>query len=382
MLTPWRLIVLSALLLTAACDAVDDPVIFFGADEIPERLSEWGILIADGASLRLNERVVPYELNTPLFSDYALKLRTVWMPAESSALYRSDVEFDFPVGSIISKTFHYRYAGREGDAPVRVIKAEGEAVLDADGELDMEQHFLVETRLLIRYEKGWKALPYVWNAEQTDAFLETAGEVLNMELLYESGEIESIAYVVPDTNQCAACHTPDHASKVLRPLGPKARQLNRNYSYGSAVSNQLDYWRSAGLLEGFDGSARSGAPRIANWSNPGDATLEQRARAYLDVNCAHCHNPKGAADTSALNLNLEAALDRRFGICKAPVAVGRGSGNRPYDIFPGRAEDSILLYRMEDADPAIAMPELGRATNHVEGIGLIREWINSLSGTC
>ena len=126
----------------------------------------------------------------------------------------------------------------------------------------------------------------------------------------------------------------------------------------------------------------SAAPKIANWTNPGDATLEDRARAYLDVNCAHCHNEQGAADTSALNLNIEADLDRNFGICKPPVAVGRGSGNRPYDIYPGRPEESILLFRMENADPAIAMPELGRASNHTEGIAVVRDWINGLPGTC
>jgi hypothetical protein len=142
----------------------------------------------------------------------------------------------------------------------------------------------------------------------------------------------------------------------------------------------LTYWSSNGLLSGFEGPSL--APKIANWSNPRDATLEERSRAYLDANCAHCHNPSGAADTSALNLNIEADLDRHFGICKPPVAVGRGSGNRPYDIYPGKAEESILLFRMEDADPGIAMPELGRATNHVEAIAVIRDWINGISGEC
>ena len=134
------------------------------------------------------------------------------------------------------------------------------------------------------------------------------------------------------------------------------------------------------MLTGFEDVVA--APKIASWSKPGNATLAERARAYLDVNCAHCHNPQGAADTSALNLNIEAEVDRQFGICKPPVAVGRGSGNRPFDIYPGRAEDSILLYRMEDSDPAIAMPELGRASVHTEGVAVIRDWINSLSGKC
>jgi uncharacterized repeat protein (TIGR03806 family) len=354
----------------------------FAADDIPERLSDWQLLIVDGNSLRLNDRVVPFDLNTPLFSDYALKLRTVWMPPGTTAEYSSDREFDFPVGTIISKTFHYEHADSDSASEPRLIKADREAVLGAGGTLDLDNYYLAETRLLIRYEDGWKAFPYVWNAEQNEAFLEPAGEFLNLYLVSASGEEESIVYVVPDQNQCAACHTPDHASKELRPLGPKARQLNRDYSYISGVENQLGFWARSGMLDGLNSSDMSAVPKIANWSKPGDASLEERARAYLDANCAHCHNPKGAADTSALNLNIDAEVDRQFGICKPPVAVGRGSGNRPYDIYPGRAEKSILVYRMEDADPAIAMPELGRATNHIEGITVIRDWINTLSGQC
>ena len=375
-----QLLLIASILLTGGCESEPGQIVVFGADEIPDQLSDWRLLITDGKTLSLNDRVVPYELNTPLFSDYALKLRTVWMPTGASAEYRSDHEFDFPVGTIISKTFHYELASGASGGKVSVIKADREAVLSAEGTLNLDDYYLAETRLLIRYEEGWKAFPYVWNTAQDEAFLEPAGELLNLKLISETGEEESIVYVVPDRNQCAACHTPDHDSKALRPLGPKARQLNREYSYTSGTENQLAYWTRNGMLSGFDDSSH--APKIANWSNPEDATLEERARAYLDVNCAHCHNAQGAADTSALNLNIEAEVNRQFGICKPPVAVGRGSGNRPYDIYPGRAEDSILLFRMEEADPAIAMPELGRASNHAEAIEVIGNWINGLPGTC
>ncbi len=375
-----RTMLLSLLLLIASCDSAKKPVTYFGPEDIPRELSRWNLLLVDGGHLYLNDRVTPYDLNTPLFSDYALKLRTVWMPRGTSAEYKRDIEFDFPVGTIISKTFHYQFSNDEGTDAVRVVKADREATLDENGALGLDEYFLVETRLLIRYEDGWKAFPYVWNSDQTEAYLEPAGELLNLELVSESDESESIVYVVPDQNQCAACHTPDHSSKELRLLGPKARQLNREYSYISGAENQIEHWARNGLLSGIEDI--SSVPTIANWSKPGDATLEERARAYLDVNCAHCHNPRGAADTSALNLNIEAEVDRGFGVCKPPVAVGRGSGNRPYDIYPGRAEDSILLYRMEDSDPAIAMPELGRASSHFEGTAVVRGWINSLSGTC
>jgi hypothetical protein len=180
-------------------------------------------------------------------------------------------------------------------------------------------------------------------------------------------------------NQCGACHAPDHSTRAIRPLGPKAHQLNREFAYADGTRNQLVYWSETGRLIGLGESPPPGA----RWSNrdhgESNAAL---ARAYLDVNCAHCHNPRGAADTSALILNLDAPVDRKFGVCKPPVAVGRGSGNRPYDIFPGRPEQSILLYRMEHDDPAIMMPELGRAMAHTEAVTVIRQWIASLPGNC
>jgi hypothetical protein len=91
-----------ALLFLASCDFATRPVMLFDAEEIPERLSDWQLLIVDGDKLHLNDRVVPYDLNTPLFSDYALKLRTVWIPPRTSAKYSDDREFDFPVGTIFS----------------------------------------------------------------------------------------------------------------------------------------------------------------------------------------------------------------------------------------------------------------------------------------
>jgi hypothetical protein len=118
------------------------------------------------------------------------------------------------------------------------------------------------------------------------------------------------------------------------------------------------------------------------WSDPGDGTLTERARAYLESNCAHCHNDRGAADTSGLDLRATVPAGRATGICKPPVAVGRGSGNRPWDIAPGEPDQSILLYRMAHTDPAIAMPELGRGTVHTEAVELISAWITALPGHC
>ena len=373
---PRAACIVCAALVLAACGDAASPVVLHPEDAIPERLSEWGVVFADGGTFRLNDGVVPYELNSPLFSDYALKLRTVWLPPGTSAEYAEDREFGFPVGTIISKTFHYERAETTGPANA-VVRADRESALDGDGGLDLGEYLLVETRLLVRYATGWKALPYVWNAAQTEATLQVAGDVRELRLV-GGGESVSFAYLVPDTNQCGGCHTPDHTAKELRPLGPKAWQLNRPYAWWGDETGQLAHWAAAGLLAGLVGTPPPGI----RWSAPGDAPLEARAKAYLDANCAHCHNPAGAADTSALNLHIDAPVDRGYGVCKPPVAVGRGSGDRRYDIWPGRPEASILTFRMEHTDPAIAMPELGRAVIHREGVQLISDWIRDMNGDC
>jgi hypothetical protein len=77
-------------------------------------------------------------------------------------------------------------------------------------------------------------------------------------------------------------------------------------------------------------------------------------------------------------------LDRpaHLGICKSPVAAGKGSGGRQFGIHPGQPDRSILVYRMEANDPGVMMPEIGRAVAHEEGVALVREWIEGLEGGC
>ena len=339
-------------------------------DEPPALLSEWGVITAPGRQLQLNAGVIPYELNAALFSDYAQKLRTIWMPPGSSAQYDETAEFSFPPGTIISKTFYYPKAAGWSDAQHAVLQSGQVAELARGATLDLDLHVLLETRLLVRYADGWRGFPYVWNGAQSDATLQIAGDVIALQLV-AGRTSQDINYIVPDANQCKGCHTPDHSAADMRPLGPKAWQLNRGHAWWGDGASQLEHWTSTGLLQGMP-AAVPAAPQ----------TAEQRVRAYLDANCAHCHNPRGAADTSALQLNIAAPVDRHYGICKPPVAVGRGSGDRPYDIYPGRPDDSILLYRMQHSDPAIAMPELGRSAVHVEGVAMVSAWIAALPGDC
>lgn len=301
---------------------------------LPPKLSDFGFF-SDAAGRQPVARVIPYDLITPLFSDYAEKYRFAYVPPGTRATYDADIAFDFPVGSALIKSFGYE---REGKL------------------------HLIETRVLLRRQSGWVALPYVWNQEQTEAVLKRAGTRVPVSFTDPSGEKRQISYAVPNQNQCKGCHD---LSGQITPIGPKARNLNHE--------GQLARWVDVGLLD----RAPTDAPALARWDDTA-APLNSRARAYLEVNCAHCHNPKGPASNSGLFYGWKETGSNALGIGKHPVAAGRGSGNREVVIAPGQSGQSILLYRLESTDPGIAMPELGRATAHKEGVSLLSQWIAAM----
>lgn len=313
-------------------------------------------LFRDGATQAPNDGLLPFDLNTPLFSDYARKHRFVYLPPGTSATYNARETFTFPVGTLLVKTFAFPVDERD--------PALGER--------------LIETRLLLRRNTGWDAITYVWNAEQTEAKRRVIGARVPVDYPQADGSRFQITFQVPNTNQCKECHA-EH-NDVLAPLGPKARNLNKDYDYGDAVENELQRWTQVGYLTGAPDPAD--APRSPAFDDPEAGTLEERARAYLDVNCGHCHNPSGLARTSGLYLDIHEETPARLGVCKGPVAAGQGSGGRKVDILPGDPDGSILVYRMESTAPGVAMPELGRQTVHAEAVALIRDWISGLEGTC
>jgi uncharacterized repeat protein (TIGR03806 family) len=411
-----RWYIIAAALLIAACAGETTTAPAFHANENPDRLSEWGMIAAKDGALILNSGVTPYDLATPLFSDYAQKLRTVWLPDGKPAQYSADGAFDFPVGTVITKTFYYVQSSAQWDG---VITTRETPPL-IDNTLALTGIRLIETRILVHRKDGWAALPYVWNDDQTDAMLKRTGAVKRLTLKRDEDRMEKFAYVVPNANQCAGCHATNATTKAIKPIGPKARHLNKQSTYHPAF-NQLDYWLAAGLLtidntdtpqsslypeeprsalrdaahkaapQGEEAGRLEGKanvkkktgvafPQNAIWTDE-TAPLDSRARAYLDINCSHCHNPNGAADTSGLDLEPGAA-GPAMGRCKLPIAVGGGSGGRPFDIVPGAPEQSITIFRMETTDPGAMMPELGRSVAHEEGVALIAKWIEKMEGRC
>ena len=373
-MTIWRILCLTFTGALAACSQ-SAPAPQFHASDNPRLLSEWGQLGRGGGDLRLSEGVVAYDLNTPLFTDYALKLRTIWMPEGQTAVYREDDALDFPVGTVITKTFYYPLADTAG----LIRRGNGHSLTNADGDLDLSRVQLIETRVLVHRAAGWVALPYRWNEDQTEAVLLRYGDVVPLTFAEADGSTTSFNYVMPDVNQCASCHAPDSNTRLIAPIGPKPRHLNRDFNYPDGAANQIEHLTRIGYLTGAPAPAE--APRNADWEDL-SATLEARARAYLDANCSHCHSPVGPADTSGLDLEPDIAHGPALGICKLPIAAGAGTGDRRFDIVPGRPDESILLFRLDNVEPDQMMPEVGRSTNHVEGIQLIREWIESLPGDC
>jgi uncharacterized repeat protein (TIGR03806 family) len=349
-------------------------------DADPALLSDWGQLRVEGGRLVLSGGVTPYTLNTALFSDYAQKLRTVWLPegAEPAAHDPEDV-FAFPVGTVITKTFYYPRAGSD----FTWVAAEPDLTSGFDGQgLDLGDVRLIETRILVRRAQGWAALPYVWDDDQSEARLARTGGFVELTLIAAGGRGRDFAYMVPNVNQCASCHATDLAAGAIRPIGPKARHLNLEWD-ALEGANQLDLWRERGLLDP-EPPAHAEA-RAARWTGeaiPIGPALDDTARAYLDINCAHCHAPSGPAASSGLNLGASDPLGPSFGVCKPPIAAGRGTGGHRFSIVPGEPDASIFVHRMDSTRPDVMMPELGRATIHSEGVALVAAWIGAMAGGC
>ncbi|PWJ40052.1 SO2930 family diheme c-type cytochrome [Sediminitomix flava] len=323
-------------------DEVSPNQIKMPTDKGFEYLSEYNFFVGEIAELTPNEeaRVLPYDLNTPLFSDYALKKRFIYVPEGKSIPFQTNNVLDLPVGSVLIKHFYY-------------------------GEKDY-----IETRLLIRNNDGWQPETYIWEEDLSDARRSVIGGTRKMTLNID-GEDQIFNYMIPNQNQCKNCHAYDGK---IAPIGPEIPNLNKTYNYAEGEENQIQKWISAGILEGHSDTNIPAWPAIDDQS----ATLDDRARAYLAINCASCHRAEGSAANSGLYLGFHVDEPINLGYWKTPTAAGDGSGGLRYVIHPGNAEESILMYRLNSSEVEVRMPELGRELIHKEGVELIRDWINSL----
>ncbi|MGQ0531306.1 MAG: hypothetical protein ACT4OF_01270 [Caulobacteraceae bacterium] len=208
----------------------------------PELLSAYRFF-RDAGAREPNERVTPYDLNTALYSDGALKFRYIYIPPGAQAQYRDEGVFEFPVGTVLIKTFAFAADMRRPTEDVRFL----------------------ETRLLIRRPDRWIALPYVWNEAQTEARLSPIGATVPVSFTDEQGQAIALDWAAPNRNQCKGCH--DVAGEI-QAVGPSARNLNLIHvmtgpgrtQVEDMLVHQLDDWVELDILD----RAPSAAPNVPN----------------------------------------------------------------------------------------------------------------------
>ena len=307
-------------------------------------------LFADLQKQIPNQGVIAYYLSSSHFADYATSRHYLYLPPGKQAQYRANDVLTFPVGTVLVQTLAYSHDLRD----------------------PLQGERLVETRLLIHQRRGWVAVPYLWNDDQTDARRAVIGGKTTVRWIHSDGTKRTHHFTTPDMNQCKRCHK---QHETVQPIGVRAGNLNLRLEGDSR--NQLALWSKLGLLAGLP-TAKTEIPQAIAWNDPSAGSVAERARVWLDVNCAHCHNPAGIASVSGLDLSAQQSMPVRFGVYKPPVAAGRGSSGFQFGILPGSPETSFLLHRIRSTDPGVMMPTVGRSLVDEEGTALIEQWIREM----
>lgn len=265
------------------------------------------------------------ELSSKLFTDYAHKQRLVKVPEGTQIQRQNDGSLEFPDGTILVKTFYYNNDERDLSTGKKII----------------------ETRLMIKEEGVWNIATYLWNDAQDKATLTLNGHDTQISWIDSEGATLSTLYHVPKQNECMTCH---QSNSSLSHLGPTLRNLNRTVERNGTEINQISHLQTLGILNNFEVGLVSQIPDYTDLNVP----LEERARAYLAMNCAHCHNPQ------AWEAPAERDFDFRY----------ETSLNETGILF---AKDKIT-----DAVSEGEMPFIGTTLPDREGIDLIIEFIESL----
>ncbi len=310
-----------------------------------DRLSEYRFFIGDLKDLSPNEGVLPFEPITSLFTDYAAKKRFVWMPQGVKATYVNDGEvFNFPTGSVLIKNFYYQQM------------------------LPSNSAYIIETRLMIKRSSGWFFATYVWNDDQSEAYLNSGGQNVAISFI-NNGATYSTTYRVPSNTECMICHKlVDDAI----PIGVKPQHLNKNYTYSDGYMNQLDKWIEVGYLNSRPGQILS----LVDYTDA-SKSLNERVRSYLDVNCAHCHASERHCDYRPIRLAFRETQNMtNLGLCVSPDEVLDPAIRNI--ITPLDPAGSMMHFRMSTNDEAQRMPLLGRSMVHQEAVSLLEQYINTI----
>ncbi|WP_299114305.1 fibronectin type III domain-containing protein [uncultured Winogradskyella sp.] len=293
--------------------------------EFRPNLSELNLFSGDLSGLNISSKAFEYQLNSELFTDYAHKQRLIALPDGTSMEYDGDGLPVFPDNTVIAKTFYYNADERDLSLGRTII----------------------ETRVLIKLEGEWETGDYKWNAEQTEAVLDLDGSILPIFWINAAGETNSVDYEIPSNSDCFTCHK---TYEQKTPIGPKLRSMN----FDIDGSNQLDQLINNNQLVGLASS--SSVASLPNWEDT-SLSLELRTRAYLDINCAHCHIPGGhCEDASILNLDFRTSLEDS-------------------NI---ESRSASIDFRITSNTEGEGMPLIGTTILHTEGVQLIQDYLNTL----
>lgn len=309
--------------------------------------------------------VLPYEPASSLFTDYAHKKRFVWMPKGTKATYNTDdSNLELPVGAALIKTFYYE---------------------NVQNTPNVGGTRIIETRIMIRKADGWIFADYVWNDQQTEAILDLEGSTTPISWKDENNVIKSTDYNIPNEVQCAVCHKFNDTNNNERhiPIGIKPQNLNFNYTYADGDSkNQLTKWIEVGYLQN-NFSLPTAENTAVNYMDE-TKSLDLRARSYLDINCAHCHQADKYCNYRPMRFGFSETKNNltNMGVCvrTSDLQFPLPSTHQQV-VAPGNIDKSMLYFRLNTTVPSYRMPMHGRTIIHQEGIELMEQWINSLE-TC
>ena len=314
--------------------------------EFPSLLSQTG-LFEDTADLVPAAGLIEYDLVAPLWSDGTRKSRWLALPGTSQIEFHPTEAWSFPTGTVIVKHFELDLTVGQPSTARRL-----------------------ETRVLVNEEIGWAGYTYRWNDAQTDAELlpGAQSETLTVQDASAPGGQRQQTYDYPSSTDCRRCHT--QAAGFV--LGPRTRQLNRDFDYSSATDNQL---RTLNHIQFFTTDIGSHTSYGALTDPEADtAAIASRARSYLASNCTSCHRPGGPTPVT-LDLRPDVALSGTNTVGIRPSSGDLGLADA-FIVKPGAKESSVLWERLRRLDTT-RMPPL--ASNEVDemGVSIVGDWIDA-----
>lgn len=327
----------------------------------PELLSETGAFV-DLERLEAAPGILPYSVQSPLWSDGAEKRRWMALPSGSHVGYSESGPWQFPAGTVFIKHFGMLLDERAPDEVRR-----------------LETRFLVADR-----DGGYYGLVYKWDDDQRDArlWLDGAEEVLD--IVAADGSVRQQTYSYPSQRACGACHS----ARSGYVMGARTAQLDGAYrasagepSGEGAAGNQLLYWAERDVFDAapFDSTAPEALSALEHLVPLADdaAPLEARVRSYWDSNCSSCHND--AAPFPSWDARFSTPLDQQGVLLAEPRSDAAGDpGDGVRLIVPGDPERSLIYLRSRSEQPNQRMPPLLRNRVDERYVELLREWIESL----